>query len=71
MSGGQSIFEKRLSMAVSHLQKKGAILLTIQSAPKAPKSWQLQTILVFLSPLLYKALHPMKYSWLKLPAKVA
>jgi transposase len=40
--------------------KKGAVLSAIQSAAKAPRSWQLQTLLVFLSPLTYKALHRMK-----------
>jgi transposase len=40
--------------------KKGAVLSAIQSAAKAPRSWQLQTLLVFLSPLTYKAFHPTK-----------
>ena len=40
--------------------KKGAVLLAIQSVAKAPRSWQLQTLLVFLSPATYKALRPTK-----------
>ena len=40
--------------------KKGVILSAIQGAAKAPRSWQLQTLLVFLSPLTYTALRPMK-----------
>jgi hypothetical protein len=37
--------------------KMRAVLSTIQSVAKAPRSWQLQTLVVFLSPLTYKALH--------------
>ena len=37
--------------------KKGVFLSAIRSAAKAPRSWQLQTLVVFLSPLTYKALH--------------
>ena len=40
--------------------KKGVLLSARQSAAKAPRSWQLQTLLVFLSPLTWKALRPMK-----------
>jgi hypothetical protein len=40
--------------------KKGVLTSAIQSAAKAPRSWQLQTLLAFLSPLIYKALRPMK-----------
>ena len=40
--------------------KKGVVLSAIQSAAKAPRSWQLQTLMVFLSPATYKALHPTK-----------
>ena len=40
--------------------KKGVILSAIQGAAKAPRSWQLQTLLVFLSPLAYTALRPTK-----------
>jgi transposase len=36
--------------------KKGALLSAIRSVEKAPRSWQLQTLLVFLSPLTWKAL---------------
>jgi len=40
--------------------KKGVLLSARQSAAKVPRSWQSQTLLVFLSPLTLKALHPMK-----------
>jgi len=40
--------------------KKGVLLSARQSAAKAPRSWQSQTLLVFLSPLILKALRPMK-----------
>ena len=40
--------------------KKGVLLSARQSAAKAPRSWQLQTLVVFLSPLMWKALRPMK-----------
>jgi len=36
--------------------KKGALLLALQNAGKAPKSWQFQTLLVFLSPQTWSAL---------------
>jgi transposase len=32
--------------------KKGVVLSAIRNAGKAPRSWQLQTLLVFLSPLI-------------------
>lgn len=35
--------------------KKGAFLSALRNAEKAPRSWQLQTLLVFLSPLISKA----------------
>jgi len=38
--------------------KKGVLLSARQNAAKAPRSWQLQTLLVFLSPLTWKALRP-------------
>ena len=38
--------------------KKGVVLSAIRNAGKAPRSWQLQTLLVFLSPLTWKALRP-------------
>ena len=40
--------------------KKGVLLSARQSVAKAPRSWQSQTLLVFLSPLTLKALRPMK-----------
>jgi hypothetical protein len=40
--------------------KKGVILSALQSVAKGPRSWQSQTLLVFLSPLTYKTLHPTK-----------
>jgi len=40
--------------------KKGVILSALQSMEKGPRSWQSQTLLVFLSPSTYKALHPTK-----------
>ena len=40
--------------------KKGVLLSARQSAAKAPRSWQSQTLLVFLSPLTLKALRPTK-----------
>jgi transposase len=40
--------------------KKGVLLSARQSAAKAPRSWQLQTLLVFLSPLTWRVLRPTK-----------
>ena len=40
--------------------KKGVVLSAIRNAAKAPRSWQLQTLLVFLSPLISKAPRPTK-----------
>ena len=40
--------------------KKGVLLSARQSAARAPRSWQSQMLLVFLSPLTLKALRPMK-----------
>jgi hypothetical protein len=40
--------------------KKGVRLSAIQSAAREPRSWQLQTLLVFLSPLTCKALRRTK-----------
>ena len=40
--------------------KKGVLLSARQSVSKAPRSWQLQTLLVFLSPLTWKVLRPTK-----------
>ena len=39
--------------------KKGALLSARQSVAKSPRSWQSQTLLVFLSPLTLKALRSM------------
>ena len=36
--------------------KKGVIVSAPQSVAKGPRSWQSQTLLVFLSPLTYRAL---------------
>ena len=36
--------------------KKGALLLALRNAGKAPKSWQSQMLLVFLSPQLWEVL---------------
>lgn len=40
--------------------KKGALALAKLSGGKGPRSWQLQTLLVFLSPSTWTALHRMK-----------
>lgn len=40
--------------------KKGVLTSAIQSAAREPRSWQLQTLLVFLSPLAFTALRPTK-----------
>ena len=40
--------------------KKGALQLVKQSAAKGPRSWQLQTAMVFLSPCTWPALRRMK-----------
>ena len=40
--------------------KKGGLLSARQNAAKVPRSWQSQTLLVFLSPLTLKALRPTK-----------
>jgi hypothetical protein len=40
--------------------KKGALALARPNAAKAPKSWGLQTLKVFLSPLTQAALAPTK-----------
>jgi transposase len=40
--------------------KKGVLLSARQSAAEAPRSWPSQTLLFFLSPLMWKALRPMK-----------
>jgi transposase len=40
--------------------KKGVLLSARQNAAKAPRSWPSQTLLVFLSPLTWQVLRPMK-----------
>jgi len=45
--------------------KKGALQLVKQSAAKGPRSWQLQTAMVFLSPCTWPALRRMKPNWWK------
>ncbi len=40
--------------------KIGALLSAIRSVERAPRSWQLQTLLVFLSPLTWRALRRTK-----------
>jgi hypothetical protein len=40
------------------IRKKGAILSARKRLTKATRSWRLQTLLVFLSSLSYKALYP-------------
>jgi hypothetical protein len=40
--------------------KKGVLLSARQSVARAPRSWQSQTLLVFLSPLTWKALRHTK-----------
>jgi len=45
--------------------KKGALELVRQSAAKGPRSWQLQTAMVFLSPCTWPALHRMSALWSK------
>lgn len=40
--------------------KKGAIVLALRNAGKGAKSWQSQTLMVFLSPLTWEALRPTK-----------
>ena len=40
--------------------KKGAFVSALRNAGKAPRSWQLQTLLVFLSPLMSQVPRPTK-----------
>jgi transposase len=47
--------------------KKGGFALGIQSAGKGPRSWQLQTALVFLSPYISIAPLRMRSNWFKKP----
>ena len=46
--------------------KTGALQLVKQSAAKGPRSWQLQTAMVFLSPCTWPALRRRKPDWWKL-----
>jgi transposase len=46
--------------------KKGALQLVKQGAAKGPRSWQLQTAIVFLSPCTWPALRRVKSDWWKL-----
>lgn len=40
--------------------KKGGLLSALRSVAREPRSWRSQTLLVFLSPLTLKVLHPTK-----------
>ena len=40
--------------------KKGAIVLALRNVGKGARSWQSQTLMVFLSPLTWEALRPTK-----------
>ena len=51
--------------------KKGAIVLVQRAAEKGPRSWQLPTAMVFLSPSGLAALRRMKSDWSKLRSKPA
>lgn len=52
--------------------KKGAVLLVQHAAAKGPRSWQLRTAMVFLSPCGLQALRHMKLgSWKPLSSSVS
>ncbi len=51
--------------------KKGAIVWVQRAAEKGPRSWQLRTAMVFLSPSGLAVLRRMKADWSKLPCKPA
>jgi len=51
--------------------KKGAIVLVQRAAEKGPRSWQLPTAMVFLSPCGLAALRHMKADWPKPRSKPA
>jgi transposase len=51
--------------------KKGVLELVRQSTAKGPRSWQLRTAMVFLSPLGLRALHRTRSNWLKKPLPTA
>ncbi len=48
--------------------KKGGLVSVIQKSGKGPRSWQLQTAMVFLSQYPLKVLHRMKLNSLTLPS---
>jgi hypothetical protein len=50
---------------------KRALMSAIPSMAMAPRSLQLQTLLVFLSSLTYDAINGTKYIWLKQSPKIA
>ena len=62
--GGIDLSEGSIDASFSGA-KKGALELVKQSAAKGPRSWQLQTAMVFLSPCTWPALHHMKPDWWK------
>ncbi len=47
--------------------KKGVYTLDLLNVAKGPRSWQLQTAMVFLSPCILKAPLATKQNWLKRP----
>ena len=49
--------------------KKGAIVLVQRAAEKGPRSWQLRTAMVFLSPSGLAVLRRMKADWSSKPSK--
>ena len=51
--------------------KKGALELVRRAAAKGPRSWQLQTAMVFLSASAWPALVHTKVDWSKLPCSSA
>jgi transposase len=51
--------------------KKGAVLLVQHAAAKGPRSWQLRSAMVFLSPWGLEALRHMKLGSSKLPSSSA
>ena len=48
--------------------KKGAVQLVQHAAAKGPRSWQLRTAMVLLSPWGLQALRPMKFASSRLPS---
>ena len=51
--------------------KKGAVVLVQRAAEKGPRSWQLPTAMVFLSPSGLRALRRMKADWSRPPSRPA